>query len=58
MRIQSVNVYEHFGIPTPAASVGKLTCYLPHITREISTTRKRPAVLVLPGGGYWFTSER
>lgn len=58
MTVTQLNLYEHFGIPAPEASVGKLTCYLPHITREISTTRKRPAVLVLPGGGYWFTSER
>lgn len=58
MVIHSVNVYEHFGIPAPEGAVGRLTCYLPQITKEITTSRKRPAILVLPGGGYWFTSER
>ena len=58
MTIQQLNLYEHFGLPAPEGAAGKLTCYLPMITKEISTSRKRPAVLVLPGGGYWFTSER
>ena len=58
MTIHQINLYEHFGIPAPNGAVGRLTCYLPLITREITTSRKRPAILVLPGGGYWFTSER
>lgn len=58
MTIHQINLYDYFDLPAPEAAAGRLTCYLPHITREISTSRKRPAVLVLPGGGYWFTSER
>lgn len=58
MTIQQLNLYDHFGIPAPKGAAGRLTCYLPHITREITTGRTLPAVLVLPGGGYWFTSER
>ena len=58
MTVTQLNVYEHFGLAAPQGAAGRLTCYLPHITREITTARKRPAVLVLPGGGYWFTSER
>lgn len=58
MLVKSLNVYEHFGIPAPEGAVGKLTCYSPMISHEISRNRKRPAVLVLPGGGYFMTSER
>lgn len=58
MTVTQLNLYDHFGLPAPENSVGRLTCYLPHISHEVSTGRNRPAVLVLPGGGYWFTSER
>lgn len=58
MLVKSLNVYEHFSLPAPEGAAGKLTCYVPMVSREISSGRKRPAVLVLPGGGYWFTSER
>ena len=58
MIVRSLNLYEHFGIPAPEGAVGRLTCFVPMVTREISQNRTRPAVLVLPGGGYWFTSER
>lgn len=32
--------------------------YIPDNTAEVDLERKRPGVLVLPGGGYGFTSER
>ena len=35
-----------------------LTCYLLDASDEMSTAQVRPAVLVLPGGGYHFTSDR
>lgn len=35
-----------------------LWAYVPDNFREINKDRKHPAVLVLPGGGYGFTSER
>lgn len=35
-----------------------LTCYLPQITDEIPTSKKRPAILVIPGGAYYNCSDR
>ena len=35
-----------------------LTAYLHDYTPEMPLWQKRPAVLVLPGGGYQFLSER
>lgn len=35
-----------------------LTCYLLDSSDELATAAVRPAVLVLPGGGYFFTSDR
>ncbi|MEA5055341.1 MAG: alpha/beta hydrolase [Propionicimonas sp.] len=37
---------------------GQLTCYLQDRSDELSNARVRPAVLVLPGGGYSFCSDR
>ena len=35
-----------------------LTAYVQEPSAELSTAATRPAVLVLPGGGYFFTSDR
>lgn len=35
-----------------------LTCYVLDASQEMATTAVRPGVLVLPGGGYSFTSDR
>ena len=35
-----------------------MTCYLPSNFEEFSTNRKRPAVIVCPGGGYGMRSSR
>ena len=35
-----------------------LTCYVPDASEEMTTTAVRPGILVLPGGGYSFTSDR
>lgn len=35
-----------------------MTCYLPSNCREISPDRRRPAVLVIPGGSYRYCSRR
>lgn len=37
---------------------GMLTCYLADNSAEIEADRVRPSILILPGGGYEFTSER
>lgn len=35
-----------------------MQCYIPVKSREIDLDRKFPAVVILPGGGYKFTSDR
>ncbi len=47
-------------INTPGKSdfTATLTGYVPDNTPEVDMNRKRPAVLVLPGGGYEYTSDR
>lgn len=35
-----------------------MTLYLPDNTPEIDAARKRPTVIICPGGGYHFTSDR
>lgn len=38
--------------------IATLTAYVPDNLSEVNANRVRPAVLILPGGGYWFTSDR
>ncbi|BCJ97200.1 alpha/beta hydrolase [Anaerocolumna chitinilytica] len=45
---------EAVGVKEPALLWG----YIPDNSGEIDKNRKHPAVLILPGGGYEFTSER
>lgn len=37
---------------------GSLTCYVQDLSTELASADVRPAVLVLPGGGYEFCSDR
>jgi len=37
---------------------GSLTCWIQKTPVEVSSRRKRPAILILPGGGYHHTSPR
>lgn len=53
-----VNLYDHFGYKKPANGVGQLHCILAPTSPEIGQNRKRPAVLIIPGGGYCFVSDR
>lgn len=58
MNIKIVNVYKESGISAPENAVGRLTCYYTETSCQISPDRRRPAVLILPGGGYFRTSAR
>ena len=58
MEIRKINLYQEFGIPAPEGAQGILTCWLPELRREVNENRIRPAVLVIPGGGYAMTSAR
>lgn len=54
----SVDLYGHYQIPSPQDAEGELTCYLHHTPKEVSANRTRPALLLLPGGAYWYASPR
>lgn len=43
---------------TVGSGSATLTCYVQTPSDELATARVRPLVLVLPGGGYFFTSDR
>lgn len=58
MIVKTVNVYKEMGIPAPENAVGHLTCYYGPTSEQISPCRRKPAVLILPGGGYFRTSAR
>lgn len=54
-----VNLYEHYGIERQGAQGGVLQVWGHHTPVEISPVRrKRPAVLILPGGAYQLVCPR
>lgn len=58
MKAETVRLYEHFGLPAPKGAQGELTCLYDNAPAEMGLIRKRPAVLIIPGGGYAFVSDR
>lgn len=50
MKIYDLDLADHYRV--------KLTAYIQEPSPELATVTKRPAVLVLPGGGYEFLSDR
>lgn len=58
MNVETVRLYDHYGITAPAGAVGCLRCWVSKTDPKVSTARKRPAVLILPGGAYCWTSPR
>lgn len=57
MNVKTVALYEHYGLAAPAGARGFLTCWLTKTSANV-TSRKHPAVLILPGGAYHRTSPR
>ena len=55
---KTLNLYEYFSVMRPEGAVGDLVCQALEPMPVVTPNRKRPAVLILPGGGYHFTSER
>ncbi len=55
---KQLNLYEHFGFPREDDYVGNLHCMAMEKLPAVTANRRRPAVLILPGGGYSYTSER
>ena len=58
MRIEFVNLYEKYGLFPPEHGTGQLTCYLQDTPKVICGHRRRPGVLIIPGGGYGHVSPR
>ncbi len=58
MYYETIDLYRHFGFEKPEQARGTLTCYVPGCSPEICGDRRFPAVLILPGGAYQFTSDR
>ena len=49
---------KHFQLPVRDGSAAVLTAYLHDVSPEMPDRATRPAMLVLPGGGYHFCSDR
>lgn len=58
MELKTIDLYQHFALPAPTGAAGKLSCYIQHTPNTVSARRTRPAILILPGGGYSHTSLR
>lgn len=58
MKIQRIDLYKYFGVPRPDGAEGYLNAYISHVSKEYCKERKRPAMLVIPGGGYGMRSDR
>lgn len=53
MQVKNVDLYKSFGQDRPEGGTGYLACYM-----QQSASAARPAVLVIPGGGYEHVSPR
>ena len=58
MLAAELDLYEYFGLPRPLGARGQLLCRCLMTPAPVSPRRRRPAVLILPGGGYNHTSLR
>jgi acetyl esterase/lipase len=58
MDMKVVNLYQHFGVTAPEYASCTLICYKIPTPESVSRRRKKPGVLILPGGGYGHTSLR
>ena len=56
MKVFQVDLYDYFG-RKKVGNGGVLTCYVADCLTEIPS-RSRPALVVFPGGGYRFVSQR
>ena len=58
MILEEIDLYEYFCAERQGAPKGKLVCYRHGQIAEMNKRMRRPAILVLPGGGYEFVSQR
>lgn len=57
MQVKTVALYEYYGLEKPEDSTGSLDCYVQRDSLD-GAARLRPAVLIIPGGGYGHVSPR
>ena len=55
---ETIDLYGYYGKVRNGQTGGNLTCWVQQTPVEVSPCRKRPAILILPGGGYNHTSPR
>lgn len=55
---ETVDLYGFYGQIRKMTAGGCLTCWVQQTPAKVSSCRKRPAILILPGGGYHHTSPR
>ena len=53
-----INLYEYFGLTCPEYGRGELSCMYLELSGEMGKNRRKPAVLVIPGGAYSGVSDR
>lgn len=58
MLTKEIDLYEYWQEPREEGMAGRLTCWCVYTPSAVSKKRKKPAVLILPGGGYSHTSAR
>ncbi len=58
MDIKFVDLYQYFQLPRPEGAVGRLKSWRVSVPGLSGDSRRCPAVLILPGGGYGHTSAR
>lgn len=58
MTIERVDLYKYFGLERKGKESGYITTYLNFHSPEFCGERKRPAMIVFPGGGYCMLSDR
>lgn len=58
MEIKKVDLYRECGQERPFGATGYMQCYIQQTSWELRVDRARPAVVILPGGGYASLAER
>lgn len=58
METRDVDLYRHYDLTPPPGAAGRLMAWHYMTPERIGNQRRRPGVLILPGGGYSRTSDR
>lgn len=58
MELKTIDLYDYCEMEKPNGATGILQCYIQRTSWELGIHRARPAVVILPGGGYASLAER